>query len=198
MAQDDMLLQSLMAFEPQNEQEESDKQAILWYAREFPQNILTRSNAIAHITSSGLVLNEGLDQVLMVHHNIYKTWAWTGGHADGQEDLLSVALKEAQEETGIVHVRPLMRDMASLDVLPVWGHWKRGKYVSAHLHLNASYALVASQSDTLYIKQDENSGVRWIAIDRLEEFSNEPELIAVYRKIIARARGFAEGAGNRG
>ena len=185
---EDKLIRELSDFIPRCAQEERDKQTILWYARQFPDNILTRQNPVAHMTSSGLVLNEGLDKVLMVHHNIYKTWDWTGGHADGEWNLLTVALKEAREETGAVHVRPLMEGMASLDVLPVWGHVKKGEYVSAHLHLNASYALTAPESDGLRAKLDENSGVRWVEESRLEEFSDEPELIEVYRKIIERAR----------
>ena len=111
---EDKLIRELSDFIPRCAQEERDKQTILWYARQFPDNILTRQNPVAHMTSSGLVLNEGLDKVLMVHHNIYQTWAWTGGHADGEWNLLAVALKEAREETGAVHVRPLMEEMASI------------------------------------------------------------------------------------
>ena len=49
------------------------------------------------MTSSGLIFNKNLDKILMVHHNIYNTWSWTGGHADGEDDLLKVAIKEAKE-----------------------------------------------------------------------------------------------------
>ncbi|WMM23788.1 GNAT family N-acetyltransferase [Tissierella sp. MB52-C2] len=46
-------------------------------------------------------MNKSLDKVLMIHHNIRNTWAWTGGHVDGDSDFLHVAIKEAKEETGI-------------------------------------------------------------------------------------------------
>ena len=85
----------------------------------------------------------------MAHHNIYRVWAWTGGHADGESDLLSVALREAREETGVTHLLPLSADIMSLDILPVWGHVKRGRYVTAHQHLNVSYLLVADEMDSL-------------------------------------------------
>jgi len=61
---------------------------------------LLRDNEIAHITSSGFILNKSLDKALLIHHNIRNVWAWTGGHADGNSNLLEVAIQEAVEETG--------------------------------------------------------------------------------------------------
>lgn len=100
---------------------------ILEYIRRFPDNILTRDNAIAHMTSSGFVVNADASKVLMAHHNLYRVWAWTGGPCRrGSPDLLAVALREAREETGAEHVRPLSAQIASVDILPVWGHVKGG------------------------------------------------------------------------
>ena len=62
------------------------------------------------MTASGFIVNEARNKTLMVHHNIYNSWSWTGGHADGDSDLLAVALREAREETGIVNVTPLSRE----------------------------------------------------------------------------------------
>ena len=91
----------------------------------------------------------------MVHHNIYKTWSWTGGHADNDSDLLYVAIKEAKEETGIQNIKPLSKNIFSLDVLPVIGHIKNNKYVSAHLHLSVAYLLEADERDKLFIKSED-------------------------------------------
>ena len=74
----------------------------------------------------------------MAYHNIYHSWAWTGGHADGEKDLLSVAIREAKEETGIKTVKPVMEGIFSLEVLTVDGHEKNGSYVPSHLHLNVT------------------------------------------------------------
>ncbi len=142
-----MYVDEIRAYTPQNEQEAADQRLILEYIRLFPDNILTRDNEIAHLSSSGFVVNADGTRVLMAHHNIYRVWAWTGGHADGEGDLLSVALREAREETGVEHIRPLSPAIASLDILPVWGHVKRGKWVPSHQHLNVSYLLVADESD---------------------------------------------------
>ncbi len=181
-------LKEIKNFTPSNDQELSDKKVIIDYIENFRHNILTRENEIAHMTSSGLILNNSLDKILMIHHNIYNTWTWTGGHADGDSNMLEIAVKEAKEETGLERIRPYSEKMASLDILTVNGHVKRGKYVSAHLHLNTSYVLIADEKEKLVVNEDETSGVGWVNVDQLHEYSNEPYMIDVYMKIINWAR----------
>ena len=183
-----MYADALRAYSPQNEQEDADRRMILEYIRRFPDNILTRDNAIAHMTSSGFVVNADASKVLMAHHNLYRVWAWTGGYADGEADLLAVALREAREETGAEHVRPLSAQIASVDILPVWGHVKGGRYVCAHQHLNVSYLLVADETDPLRAREGENTRVGWLPAERLLEYTREWQMDGVYTKLLARAR----------
>ena len=122
-----MYWDEIAAYRPRSEQEEADQRQMLDYIRQFPDTILTRDNPIAHFSSSGFVVNADASRVLMAHHNLYRVWAWTGGHVDGEEDFLAVALREAREETGVTHIRPLSDAIASLEILPVWGHVKRGR-----------------------------------------------------------------------
>lgn len=178
----------IAAYVPQNQQEVGDKEMMLEYLRLFPDDILTRQNKIAHFTASGFVVNADATKVLMAHHNLYKVWAWTGGHADGEGDLLSVALREAREETGVVHIRPLSTAMASLEILPVWGHVKRGEWVPSHQHLNVTYLLTADESDPLQYREGENTGVAWLPADRLLELTREWQMDEVYTKLLERAR----------
>lgn len=168
---------------PYNEQEEKDKEMMLEYIKLFDA-ILTRKCEIAHFTASAFVLNQTRDKVLMIYHNIYQSWAWTGGHADGEEELLAVAIKEVKEETGVKQVIPILDTNISLEILPVWGHVKKGKYVSSHQHLNLTYLLQVDEKETLQIKEDENSGVKWIPIDRIKEYSTENNIHPTYDKII--------------
>lgn len=170
-----------------NEQEERDKELILKCINDY-DNLLTRQNPIAHLTSSGYIVNKDRSKVLMIHHNIYKTWAWTGGHADGDPDLLHVALKEAKEETGANHITAISDKILSLDVLPVIGHIKHGKYISSHLHLSVAYLLECDENDELHIKADENSGVKWIPIDEIHNYSNEADMINLYNKLNAKLK----------
>ena len=181
------LKEDLLAYQPFNEQEEKDREVMLALLDTQP-DIFERKNRVAHFTASAWLVNQAHDKVLMIYHNIYHSWAWTGGHADGEGDLLSVALREAREETGVEHIRPLSPAIASLDILPVWGHVKRGKWVPSHQHLNVSYLLVADERDALQIREGENSRVGWLPAERLLEYTNEWQMDGVYAKLLARAR----------
>ena len=175
----------ITGFSPCCEQEESDKKTILSLCG-GAEGVLTRDNKLCHLTSSGLILNETKDKMLMVHHNIYQTWTWTGGHTDGDDDLEAVAIREAVEETGVIRAGLMLDGIASLDIMPVFGHRKNGAYVGAHLHLNAAYILQASEKDALTVREDENSGVAWVPLALVAERSREPELIRIFGKMLAR------------
>jgi 8-oxo-dGTP pyrophosphatase MutT (NUDIX family) len=183
-----LFIEAIKKYECVNRQEVSDKKVMLQYIKDYKNNILTRDNKIAHLTSSGFIMNESLTKVLMIHHNIYNTWAWTGGHADGEEDLLAVAVKEAKEETGLKTVKTLSRAIASIDILPVNGHIKKDKYVSAHLHLNVAYLLIANEQHSLSINKKETSGVKWVKTEEIADHSKEPELIKIYKKLTNRGK----------
>lgn len=139
-----------------------------------------------HFTASSIILNPERTHMLMVHHNIYHSLAWTGGHADGAQNLLQKAMDEAKEETGVSVLFPLTGAILSIDILPVKAHKKRGKDIAEHLHYNIAYGLIASDKDTLTVKPDENSKVCWVALDEWQSQCNEPHMIPVYEKIIAR------------
>lgn len=181
-------IELIKRYTPFNEQEQKDKDLILHCINTF-NDVLTRNNEIAHVTSSAFVVNKPKDKTLMVHHNIYNSWSWTGGHADGEENLLAVAIREVMEETGVKNILPVTSDIFSLDVLPVQGHIKRGSYVSSHLHLSVAYLVEADESETLIVKADENSAVKWIPIDEVNEYNNEPHMQKLYTKLISKIKG---------
>ena len=166
------IFQQLKNHIPFNGQEEADKVLILHCLRTLP-DVFTRDSRLAHMTASGWVVNPERDKVLMVYHNLYDSWSWMGGHADGDQDLLRVALREVREESGIKRVRPLLEDIFSLEVLTVDGHEKRGVYVPSHLHLNVTYLLEAEEDQELIIKPDENSSVSWFGLEEAIESSSE-------------------------
>ena len=121
----------------------------------------------------------------MAYHNLYHSWAWLGGHADGNDDLIAVAYKEIKEESGIEKVRLLDDNIFSLEVLCVDGHMKKGKYVSSHLHLNITYLFEADDKQDIRIKEDENSAIGWIAIDDIRNKVTEQWFMDnIYQKLI--------------
>lgn len=153
-------LRMIENYQPINDQEKEDRQLMLTFLKENEDAFL-RSNRIAHFTASAWITNSKQDQVLLIHHNIYNAWTWSGGHADGQSDLLAVALKEAKEETGLSKLKILDSSPISLEALTVNGHYKAGQWVPSHLHLNLTFLFEADPLDELAIKADENSGVAW-------------------------------------
>ena len=178
------LKKSIENFIPYNEQEEVEKKIMLKYLSDF-NDALTRQNEYGHFTSSAFILNKERTKILMIYHNIYHSWAWTGGHSDGDNDLLYVAMKEAKEETGIKNVTPIIDDIYSLEIINVNGHEKRGKYVGSHVHLNITYLLEADENEEIHIKEDENSGVKWVSINNILNESSEVWIRdRVYSKII--------------
>ena len=176
------LKEQIEHFEPFNEQERADKEMMLEYINTFT-DVLTRGNKMCHFTASNWIVNKERTKVLMIYHNIYQSWAWTGGHADGDGNLLHVALKEAEEETGLKNLKVLKQDIYSLEILTVDSHIKRGKFVPSHLHLDCCYLWEADENETLKIKEDENSGVKWIDINKVIEITNEPKMIPIYQKL---------------
>ena len=180
------LQEMILRYDPFDVQEREDRRMMLSYIELF-DNILCRDNEIAHFTASSWIVNPDRSRVLMAFHNIYKSWAWTGGHADGDQDLLRVALREAREETGLEKIRPLAERPSSLEIIPVDPHFRKGRFVPAHLHLNLTYILEADDSCPTRVKPDENTAVTWFYRDEAVEKSSEPEMKSIYRKLIGRS-----------
>ena len=179
------LAEDLVRFQPGNEQEEHD--LALMRALVSAPNVLTRENKVCHFTASSWIVSRDRHQVLAVYHRIYQSWAWTGGHADGEDDLLSVAIREAREETGIHTIQPLLERPFSAEILTVDGHEKRGEYVPSHLHLNLTYLLCGDETEPIRAKQDENKAVRWFLPEAFLAACSEQWMIdRIYKKLITR------------
>ncbi len=171
-------------YQPIDEQEEKDKQLLLLACETF-EDVLTRANEFMHFTASCFVINAEHTKVLCAYHNIYDTWGWCGGHADGDDDLLAVALRECNEETGAENLKVLNNNNPiSIENLPVESHYKNGKYVASHLHMNVTYLFEADEKQPLRIAPDENSAVQWMTFEELLCCAREPVMKRIYRKII--------------
>ena len=183
------LMEKIRRYQPNSTEEGEEKKQILRFIGENP-DCLFRSNKIAHLTASAWVVNPPRTKVVMAYHKIYHSWAWLGGHADGEADLLKVALKEANEEAGLKNLRPVTEEIFSMESLIVEGHIKNGLWVPSHLHLNLTYLLEASEEERLQQKEDENSGVRWFPFAEALEASEEPWMVEhIYKKLIAKTEG---------
>ena len=122
---------------------------------------MTRDNILGHFSASAFVVNKERNKMAVVYHMINDGWIYPGGHADGEDDFLSVSVREVEEETGL-KVKVLDKSIFSIQSAPVKGHVKNGKYVSAHLHLDVVYLLEADETQPLIFNESESSCVKWI------------------------------------
>lgn len=187
----DELVRQLKEFVPYNEQEEHDRDVMLKWS-ESGTDVLTRKNRAAHFSASAWIVSPDRKKVLMCFHNIYNSWSWMGGHADGDADLKHVAVKEIGEECGLTpdELRFLDDGIFSVEILTVNGHEKRGEYVSSHLHLNVTYLLEADPAFALRNKPDENRAVEWISVDELDDRVSEVWMKErIYSKLVSKLNG---------
>ena len=179
------ILEDLLSFEPLNEEEAADKKLMVDAARHVES---FGRNWPAHFTTSAWVVNPEHTATLMVFHNVYNSWSWIGGHADGDQNLARVAARELNEETGLEGALLKREGLLSCETLTVDGHWKRGEYVPSHLHLNATYLFEANPNNATRIAPDENSGVKWMTFEEALAASTEPWMVEhVYKKLIQRS-----------
>ena len=178
------LIHDIENYIPVNEQEEKDKKIILDYMQKN-SDYLTRENEMVHFTTSIWTVNKERTKTLMVYHSIYDSWSWIGGHADGEEDLASVALRELKEETGVKSASLVSNDIFSIEILTVDGHMKKGKYVPSHLHFNVTYLAETEEKQELVVNEDENKDVKWFSFQDALKASSEPWMVErVYRKLL--------------
>lgn len=173
------------AYQPREESEEHARAVFLLAIDDQGDALLGRTDPW-HLTSSGLIFNEARSRVLLIHHRIFEAWGWTGGHLDGESDLLEVALREAREETGLNKVWSLSTKILTLDVLSVPQHIKHGHMVAAHQHLSVGFALCANESAPLCHRAEENTGAAWFDISQIQDVCNEAHMLPIYQRIIAR------------
>lgn len=182
------LYTQLIHYVPQNAQEQKDLPLLLYHLEHSP-DIFTRQNEVAHFTASAWVVDPERTHVLMAYHKIYNSWAWLGGHADGETDLRCTAIREAKEESGLANVKLLSNEPLSIEILPVHGHEKKGIYVPSHLHLNVTYLLEADSSAPIRNQPEENSKVGWIPVEQIERYSTEAWFCErIYRKLTERVQ----------
>ena len=176
------LKQKIENYVPFNEQEEKDKEQFLKFIDTF-DDVLTRDNILGHFSASAFVVNKERNKMVVVYHIINDGWIYPGGHTDGEDNLLSVAVREVEEETGL-KVKVLDENIYAIQSAPVKGHIKRGKYVSAHLHLDVVYIMEADDKLPLIYKKDESKGVKWISFDEADNETMCDFIRPIHKKLI--------------
>ncbi|MFM7851313.1 MAG: NUDIX hydrolase, partial [Flammeovirgaceae bacterium] len=130
-----------------------------------------RTHLPGHITGSAWVINETSTQVLLVHHAKLNKWVQPGGHADGEENIFKVALRETQEETGLMHFSS-DENIFDIDIhlIPARNDFP------AHYHYDVRYLLVAKEGQSIVVS-DESHDVRWFTLDEIQKITRERSVL---------------------
>ena len=130
-------------------------------------NAFQRDHLPGHITGSSWIVDPSRNYALLVHHGTLERWLQPGGHADGEEDVLNVALREAQEETGVIKFNLLQENIFDLDIHPI--PERRG--FPQHLHYDIRF-LFEADLNTRVVVSEESHDVKWIALETLPQLTN--------------------------
>lgn len=186
--QEDMLKTFLEHYRPTDALEIAERESFIQFMKIFGEKAYFRENLIGHVCASCWIMNPPKTKVLMIYHNLYQSWGWIGGHADGRKNLLAVALSEAKEESGITNLQLGNTSPIDINILGVKAHVKNGKIVPAHLHFNVVYVLRGDEHQPLRIKPDENKGVQWIEIEKINEYCTEAHMLPLYKRLLEKVK----------
>lgn len=137
-----------------------------------------RTHLPGHITGSAFIVSDDFRETLLVHHAKLNRWLQPGGHADGDTNVMGVALREAEEETGVKQLELLSPAIYDLDIHPI----PERKDFPAHDHYDIRYLIKASTLDTITVSE-ESHDVRWVDLAELERYNKEPSLLRLREKL---------------
>ncbi|MBP6870282.1 NUDIX hydrolase [Candidatus Babeliales bacterium] len=136
-----------------------------------------RSQVVGHFTASALLLNKDGSKALLLHHAKLDIWVQPGGHADGEHNLLKVAIKEAQEESGIMGISPLRTEIFDIDIHKIPANSKE----AAHDHYDVRFLLQVT-SDEDFVQNRESKALRWVDHSSIQELTEQRSVVRLFEK----------------
>ena len=140
-------------------------------------NCFDRSLLTGHVTGSAWLVNTHQTHVLLTHHRKLNMWLQLGGHADGNPDIVSVARREAQEESGIQNIALVNPQIMSLDIHEI----PKREQEPAHYHYDVTFAFKTINSDEFNVSE-ESHALEWIEISKLHERTTEDSMVRMAEK----------------
>ena len=137
-----------------------------------------KDNLPGHFTGSAWVISPDKNKILMTHHKKLNMWLQLGGHADGEKDLKSVALKEAKEESGFNNFSILSEEIFDLDIHKIESMNEEPE----HLHYDVRFLLEADPNEQNIIISEESHDVKWIHLDDVLEYNSEESISRMVKK----------------
>lgn len=142
------------------------------------EDCFKRELLIGHVTGSAWIVNDARTHVLMMHHRKLNQWFQPGGHCDGDPDVLNVALKEANEETGLKKLKVVDGEIYDVDVHLI----PERKGIPAHYHYDVRFLIEADMNEPLIVTEESNDLV-WVSLDKIAEHNDSESIMRMARKI---------------
>lgn len=141
-------------------------------------DVFLREHPPGHFTGSALVTEPGLRRVALTHHRKLDRWIQFGGHADGDRILARVALREAEEESGLPDLKFLVERPFDLDIheIPAW------RDTPAHLHYDVRYLLYTERPDKLKCTEESHE-VAWFTLEEARRLCGEASMHRQFDKL---------------
>ncbi len=137
-----------------------------------------RTHPPGHITGSSWITNGQKTKTVLVHHTKLNKWVQPGGHADGEENILSVSLREAEEETGLINLKP-SPTIFDIDIHLI----PERKDFPEHFHYDIRFLVEGDELEKIAISE-ESHDVRWINLNELEKFTSERSVLRMKEKLV--------------
>ena len=170
------LLDQLAAYLTQHPQESETIGRFTEFVSTWP-GCFERALLEGHVTGSAWIVDASGMKVLLTHHRKLDAWLQLGGHADGDPDVLAVALKEAEEESGLSGFEPVTTGIFDLDIHPI----PERKGVPEHLHYDVRYVLRTTGS-TDYVVSEESHDLRWVPLDEVASLTTDASMLRMVEK----------------
>lgn len=142
------------------------------------EDCFKRELLIGHVTGSAWIVNNTRTHVLMMHHRKLNQWFQPGGHCDGDPDVLNVALKEANEETGLKNLKVVNGEIYDVDVHQI----PERKGIPAHFHYDVRFLIEADMNEPLIVTEESND-LAWVSLEKIAEHNDSESIMRMARKI---------------
>jgi 8-oxo-dGTP pyrophosphatase MutT (NUDIX family) len=173
------LLQLLENHQPFTPEETQFKQQMIEFVNQNP-DCFERSLLIGHITGSAWIVDESRQFTLLTHHRKLDKWFQTGGHCDGDSDVLNVAMKEAMEETGLTDIQVISSNIFDIDIHEI----PERKGVPTHLHYDVRFLLEADKTEPLIISS-ESSDLAWVELSKVSQLNDSQSIMRMVKKALS-------------
>ena len=170
------LLTLLKNHNPIDSQEVIFTEQITKFVQENP-DCFERSLLIGHVTGSAWIVDKSQQFTLLTHHRKLDKWFQTGGHCDGDSGVLNVALKEAQEETGLSDIQILSSNIFDIDIHEI----PERKGILAHLHYDVRFLFEADMNEPFTVSS-ESTDLAWIALSEVSKLNDSESIMRMVRK----------------